>query len=181
MGEIKQRSPVKLIIGFILSRPKAFFKEDAVFAKAKDTLQRRFGKIDFESRELPFLYTDYYERELGKNLRRKFVSFKKLIPADALARIKIATNRLEQKLSLNNRRLINIDPGYLDLSKLVLATTKDYNHRIYLSAGIYAEITLFFQNKTFNPWQWTYPDYQTKSYIDIFNQIRGIYSRQINR
>ena len=76
-------------------------------------------------------------------------------------------------------RIINIDPGYLDLSKLILASTKDYKHRIYLTKGIYAEVTLFYQDKTFCPWEWTYPDYKTGEYIEIFNRIRQIYAEQI--
>ncbi|MBU2221656.1 MAG: DUF4416 family protein, partial [Candidatus Omnitrophica bacterium] len=114
-------------------------------------------------------------------LKRKFISFKKLIPPDQLSAIKITTNKIEDRLSSKNLRRINIDPGYLDLAKLVLATTKDYNHRIYLSKGIFAEITLTYQGKSFRPWNWTYRDYQSQEYIAIFNQIREIYNLQIRK
>jgi len=172
MGIVKRRPPVKLIVGFI-------FKEENVFIKAKKFLEKRFGKIDFESEEMPFVHTAYYENEFGKDLKRKFISFKKLIPTDSLSQIKIATNKIEKKLSNPPSRLINIDPGYLNLSKLILATTKDYKHRIYLKEGIYAEVTLFYQDKTFKAWEWTYPDYRTNEYLAIFNQIREVYAQQL--
>ena len=174
MGKIKRHQPVKLITGFI-------FKEDNILNQAKIILVRRFGKIDFESPTLPFVHTDYYEQEFGKDLKRQFVSFKKLIEPSALPKIKNITNQIEKKFSCGASRLINIDPGYLDLSKLILASTKDFKHRIYLNRGIYAEVALFYQNKTFNSWEWTYPDYKTSEYIEIFNTMRHIYSGQIKK
>jgi len=172
MGKVRKRQPVKLIIGFI-------FKEESSLKKAQVLLKKNFGKTDFESSTLAFTHTDYYEPEFGKPLKRKFISFKELIPAGGLAKIKALTNAIENELAHDERRTINIDPGYLDLAKLILASTKDYRHRIYLDKGIYAEITLFYQNKTFQPWEWTFLDYRTKDYIVIFNQIRAIYYRQI--
>lgn len=172
MGETLKPQPVKLIAGFI-------FKKEDILNKTKIILERHFGKIDFESQNLPFIHTVYYEKEFGDNLKRIFVSFKKLISPSSLSKIKIMTNRIEKKISVKGKRMINIDPGYLNLSKLILASTKDYKHRIYLNKGIYAEITLFYQNKTFQPWEWTYPDYKTNEYIAIFNQIREIYAKQI--
>ena len=172
MGRIKKHQPVKLIAGFI-------FKEERVFSQAKVILRKKFGEIDFESQALPFNHTDYYEEELGRDLKRRFISFKHLIPPQVLPKIKIATNKIEKKLSNGKSRLINLDPGYLELSKLVLASTKDYKHRVYLDKGIYSEVTLFYQDKTFKPWEWTYPDYKTSGYISIFNRIREIYAKQI--
>lgn len=172
MGRIARHSPVKLIIGFI-------FKEEKSFNKAKVILEKKFGKTDFVSPSLPFAHTGYYEGEFGRDLLRAFASFKKLIPPDALPKIKISTNKIEQKLLRDFKRTVNIDPGYLDLSKLVLASTKNYKHRLYLNSGIYAEVTLFYENKSFRSWEWTYPDYKTSEYIAIFNRIRNIYSRQL--
>lgn len=172
MGRIKLSPPVKLIIGFI-------FKEENTYQRAKLILERRFGKIDFESDTFAFIHTDYYRDEFGQELKKRFISFSKLIPPERLAQIKLTTNKIEKKLSLEDKRLINIDPGYLDLAKLVLASTKDFRHRIYLSHGIYAEITLFYQDKTFQHWDWTFPDYRTKEYVEIFNRLREIYAQQI--
>ncbi len=172
MGKISRPSPAKLTIGFI-------FKEPSVYNKAKIILEKRFGGTDFESQTLSFSYTDYYEAEFGRGLKRRFASFKGLIPPEGLPKIKIFTNKVERKLSNGGPRLINIDPGYLNLAKLILASTKDYSHRIYLNNGIFSEVTLSFKNKSFRPLEWTYPDYKTAEYIAIFNQIRQIYAKQI--
>jgi hypothetical protein len=172
MGKTQKPQPVKLISGFI-------FKEEDNFRKASALLKRRFGAIDLESQPLPFDYTDYYTKEFGLGLKRSFISFKKLIDPQGLHGIKIFTNMLEKKLSSEGLRSVNIDPGYLDLAKLVLASTKDFSHRIYLNRGIWAEVTLVYQGKTFKPWEWTYPDYRSAEYISIFNRIREIYSSQI--
>ncbi len=171
MGSPSTPKKVKLIAGLIAS-------ELEYFASSGAALVRRFGPIDFESGFMDFGATSYYNEELGFPLKRKFLSFARLVKPEASSRIKLATNRIEKRLSRHGKRLVNIDPGYLDLSKLVLLTTKDYSHRIYLSKGIYGEVTLYYKNNTFNPWEWTYPDYKTIVYIDIFNKIRGIYREQ---
>lgn len=171
MGRIKKKGAVKLIFGFIFGEEKAYFL-------AKNILEKKFGRIDFESPSLDFKHTNYYEGELGKNLKRKFLSFKNLIKPDSISKIRHFTQKLEKKLSLNRKRMINIDPAYLDLSKLVLSTTKDYRHRVYLRDGIYAEVTLYYERESFRPFDWTYPDYRTSEYIEIFNTIRQIYKEQ---
>ena len=172
MGKITKHPPVKLISGFI-------FKKNTYLKASQAALEKRFGKIDFESAPLCFTHTDYYEKEMGRGLMRVFVSFKKLILASELAGIKIFTNRIEGKFLSGKSRLINIDPGYLEMSKLVLASTKDFNHRIYLKDWIFAEVTLYYAQKNFRAWDWTYPDYRTQEYINIFNKIREIYEFQI--
>lgn len=171
MGEIKKGRPVKLIAGFI-------FKNPEFLNRAKLYLTKRFGKTDFESEVLAFNHTHYYEKEFGENLSRQFISFQKLISPDEIFKVKIFTDKIEEKLIQNSMRRINIDPGYLDLAKLVLLTTKDYTQRVYLNKGIYAEVTLFYQGKTFKPCEWTYPDYRTCEYIEIFNRIREIFASQ---
>lgn len=164
--------PAKLITGFI-------FKDQAGLKKAEDMLIRKFGKSDFISGIMPFDLTDYYGEEFGPGLSRVFMSFRKLIDPAGLPRIKRISNTIEARLSLKGRRSVNIDPGYLDLAKVVLASTKDYSHRIYLREGIFAEITLSFKGKSFAPCEWTYPDYRKEEYIAIFNKIRDIYSKQL--
>jgi hypothetical protein len=89
----------------------------------------------------------------------------------------VVTNALEAKLSKEGKRTVNIDPGYIDMAKLVLFSTKDYTHRLYLNKGIFAEVTLYYKDDTFNPWPWTYPDYKSSEYIAIFNHIRGLYKK----
>jgi len=171
LGKVrKYNQRVKLIIGFI-------YKDEAIFIKARDRLIKRFGRIDFQSEAIDFNYTDYYEKEMGASLKRRFVSFFKLIHIQDLYRIKLCTNRIEARFLMRNGRQVNLDPGYLDLAKLVLASTKDYAHRIYLRKGIFAEVTLNYRNNSFASNDWTYPDYRTKEYIEVFNKIRMLYAR----
>lgn len=172
MEKILKPNPVKLITGFI-------FKEQGPLNLAKDLLSRHFGAIDFVSPVSNFNYTRYYEKEFGRELKRFFVSFQELIGPEELSGIKVFSKKLEKKLSKGDKRLINIDPGYIELAKLILASTKDYSHRIYLGKGIFAETTLVFEGKSYRPWPWTYPDYGSEEYISIFNKIRGIYAAQI--
>jgi len=176
MGEIKSPSLVKLIVGMISA------KED-LFKKVEKKMEQKFGPVDFQSPLLPFTYTRYYEDEMGKNLKRKFLSFFSLIDPKEIVEVKLFTNELEQSFLYPNskRRRINIDPGYLSSSKLVLVTTKNYAHRIYLKKGIYAEVTLRYEGKSFKPWEWTYPDYKSEAYLQIFQEIRKIYRQQIRR
>jgi hypothetical protein len=171
MGQIKKHPPVKLVMGLI------YCQEDCL-GRALCLLRQAFGAVDFESETLSFAHTDYYQEEFGQNLKRKFIAFAKSISAEQLVAIKIKTNHLEEKLAQGGRRCINIDPGYLGLSKFVLATTKDYCHRVYLGQGIYAEVTLFYRQRSFQPGEWTYVDYRSPEYIKIFNCIRQIYKEQ---
>src|SRR3989338_6911055 len=172
MGNIQKYHKVKLVAGFI-------FKKQEALKKAEILLGKQFGPIDFKSETLAFAWTKYYEKEFGNNLKRKFISFKELILPHELPKIKIITNQIESHMSsIGLLRLINIDPGYLDLARLILASTKDYIHRIYLGKGIFAELTLFYQRKAYRPWKWTYSDYRAKEYIAIFNKIREIYKGQ---
>ena len=178
MGTALKPKPVKLIVGLI-------FGQERLLHQAEEALKRKFGPIDFQSPILDFsCHTDYYEKELGKGLRRKFISFEKLIQPDSLAKIKLLANRIELQLSRKTgknkpSRRVNIDPGYLDMAKLVLATTKDFAHRIYLGKGIFAEVTLCYQKDSYRAREWTYPDYRTSQYIETFNRIRQLYNRQI--
>lgn len=162
---------VKLIVGFI-------FRKDNDFKHAQALLLTKFGDIDFQSPSIEFNHTSYYLNEFGDNLQRKFISFKKLIPPESLSNIKIFTNRLEKNSSSCGNRCINIDPGYLTLAKLLLVSTKDYAHRIYLGKGIFAEIALCYKGKSFASLPWTYPDYRSDAYLGIFNHIRNLYYRQ---
>jgi len=177
MAEAIKPSPVKLVIGAITS-------SEGILIEAKVGLEKKFGPLDFQSPLMPFNYTKYYEKEMGTNLLRQFLSFQRLINPRKLAAIKLYTNRLEKHLSRvrnSPSRTINLDPGYISAAKLVLATCKDYAHRIYLDKGVYGEVTLHFRNGAFLPWPWTFPDYRSKGYIQSFNTIREIYLRQLAR
>lgn len=175
MGKVRHPVEVKLFMGMISV-------EGDLFDEAEKRLSQKFGPVDFESPILSFQHTHYYESEMGPNLKRKFISFQGLIDPAKMGEIKLFTNQLEQDFLHPDaaHRRINLDPGYLTLSKLVLASTKDYQHRIYLERGIYAEVTLRYrEGKGFEPWNWTYPDYRTREYIEIFDQLREIYQGQL--
>ena len=172
MGQIKIPQPVKLISGLLA-------QDGGWLEQGRAALAERFGPVNLESEVIPFDFTSYYEKELGKNVLRQYISFENLIPPGELAPIKLAANEMEAGLSGGGSRKVNLDPGYLDLSKMVLATTTDATHRVYLGEGIYAQSTLFFKKGTFRPWEWTYPDYREQSPIDFFNRVRAAYKEQL--
>jgi hypothetical protein len=137
--------------------------------------------VDYASPVLPFTFTDYYQKEMGPVISRRFLSFRELVPPQRLADIKIKTNKLEETYIAGGGRKVNLDPGLLNLSRFILATTKDNSHRIPLSKGIYAELTLQFSRKDFRILPWTYPDYAAREYRDILIQIRDIFKADLKR
>jgi hypothetical protein len=175
MGTPLRPLPVKLIIGFI-------YQDPTIFEKTKKILVRAYGPADHESPLFDFDKTNYYQKEMGTDLKRRFLSFSRLIPAEKLVKIKISTNACEKKMaSRSGERTVNIDPGYITLSKLVLATTKSFTHRLYIGNGIYEEATLFFKDKSFQPSRWTYPDFRQENHIAVFNAIRDLYLNQLTK
>lgn len=160
--------PAKLVIGL-------FMKEKRLFDPVARELAEKFGPIDMVSSWFPFDYTIYYEPEMGTPLFRRLLAFKPLIKQGELARIKLMTNDLEQKYSKNSRRRVNIDPGYLVHERFVLATGKNYTHRIYIGRGIYADLTLIYQKGEFQKLPWTYPDYADKKMLTFLEMVRNKY------
>ena len=144
-------------------------------------LMERFGEADYIGPCREFSYTDYYEPEMGPGLRRRFVSFAKLVPPDALPEVKLWTNDLERRFSIGEARRINIDPGYLSESHLVLATGKGFAHRPYLRDGIYADLTLIYRDGSFRPLPWTYPDYAAPESAVLLHALRRKYLGQLQK
>jgi hypothetical protein len=175
MGEAKEPKPAKLFMSLITS------EEEILHQGVKD-LYLAFGEIDFISEKLSFHFTDYYTEEMGVNLFRHFITFKNLISIPLLPDIKQATNRFEERYAdPGGNRRINIDPGYICLEHVILATTKGYAHRPYLRDGIYADLTMIYRNKSFQPLEWTYPDYRQEVIIGLFNQFRKEYLEDLRR
>ncbi len=169
MGKPKEPEPAKLFMSLIAL-------EDATISRGLEDLSAIFGRTDYVSERSPFDFTDYYAREMGKPLFRHFITFERLISVPSLPDVKRATNRLEERyVPLTGNRPINIDPGYICLEHVILATTKGYTHRPYLRDGIYADLTLIYRNKSFQPLEWTYPDYRQEAVIRLFNQFRRKY------
>jgi hypothetical protein len=142
-------------------------------------LSDKFGDIDLRSDPFPFDHTDYYTKEIGGDLQKKFLSFYEMIPVESLPNIKNFTNEVEQQYAIEGKRRVNIDPGYVTHAQMVLATTKDYTHRIYLGKGVYADLEYVCRRKVFQPLEWTYPDYREKFSLDFFQQVREKYLQQM--
>jgi hypothetical protein len=182
MGAISPPKPVKLIVAMI-------GRDEALLARARAELERLYGAVDLESPIFPFHWTSYYEEEMGTNLLRRFLSFEQLMDPGKIAGVKIAANALEESLATERAaadpacpaRPINIDPGYMTLSKLVLASTKDFSHRIYLMDGIYAEVTLSYRRSGWVSYPFTFPDYACDTYHAFFSQVRREFCRQIGK
>ncbi|UCF05253.1 MAG: DUF4416 family protein [bacterium] len=138
-------------------------------------LEQQLGRIDYRSEPHPFTVTDYYEDEMGPGLERLIVSFEPLGEPTDLVRIKIATARIEERLAVDGARRVNIDPGYMDYFKIVLASFKEGPQKIYVGDGVYADPVLLFQNGAFEPLPWSFPDFRAGSYTDDLMAIRRIY------
>jgi hypothetical protein len=175
MGTLRRLTPVKLFVAVLVSDPSLLEELEARLAGA-------FGAVDHRSPRMPFDESDYYSREMGNAIDRVLFSFGDLVEADRLAEIKVRTNRMEQAYRdapADVARPVNLDPGYIEQSKIVLASTKNFYHRIYMSRGVFAEVTMHFRNNTWQFFPWTYPDYQSGDYVDFFLRMRQIYRTQL--
>lgn len=148
--------------------------------EVEQQLATKFGDYDLKSKVFSFDdFSHYYAPEMGEGLQKRFVSFAAMIRLEELAKVKNFTNDLEQQYVIGGKRQINVDPGYLTHAQMVLATTKDYSHRIYLGQGIHAELTYIISKKTFRSLEWTYPDYRKAWAIEFFGKVRQKYLRQM--
>ncbi len=169
MGDIRHPLPVKLFFGMLSPEPE-------LLDTCLDILRKQYGPLDYVSEVWPWDKTDYYRAEMGTGILRKFIFCEQVIDPVLLPQIKLFTNDLENKFTLPGptRRRINIDPGYVTEAKVVLATTKDFSHRIYIGSDIYAEVTLRYsmRERRFTSMDYTYPDYRSEAYATMFNEAR---------
>jgi hypothetical protein len=150
--------------------------------QAIELLRNKFGGTDYVSDALNFDFTDYYEPEMGVGLKRHLLSFTNLIMPDELPAVKLATNALEDDFAgADGKRILNIDPGYIALCHLILATGKAFTHRPYLRAGIYADMTLVYRGGRFQTLAWTFPDYGSKEMLNILTMLRERYFEQLKK
>ena len=160
------------------NREKAFLFTGILFAerqyldKAVDRLNESYGRIIMQSAVFAWSHSSHYAGELGPAIKKMFFLFDYLISPETIDDDKLSTNTVEKELAIYGKRTVNIDPGYLTLAKVVLATTMNYSHRLYLGKGIYAELTLYFRNHSFHPMPFAYEDYKKKEYIDFFSKAR---------
>lgn len=156
----------------------AILAPERLLEEVEDSLHGAFGSLGLRSRTFPFNFTDYYEAEMGSHLSRRFVAIQNPIPQDELRDIKHRTNGIERQFSLSGdkipRRRVNLDPGYLTRAKIVVASTKDYAHRIYLGDGIFGDLQLKYEQGAYQPLPWTYPDYRTPEALAFFAELRRL-------
>ena len=169
MGQILDSAPVLLIVA-----------ASSRYAEALDWSRERctehHGPVALSSNVFDFIETDYYTATMGTNLKKQFFAFERLVDAATLPDIKEQTNAWEAEYAALNRhaepRPLNLDPGYITAAKLVLASTKDHAHRLYLRDGIFAEVTLTYRHRRWQPLEWTYPDYRRDDYQKFFTECR---------
>ena len=164
----KAPAPAKLVMS-------VFMKDKAVLESVFARLETVGGPVDMISPWLDFDFTDYYYKEMGAPLFRRLIAFKPLMEQDALACIKLDTNQIETDCLELSHRTINIDPGYLLASRFILATGKEYSHRIYIGQKIYADLTLMYTRQGFKTLEWTYPDYASPGVLKFLGQVRQKY------
>ncbi len=172
MGRISEPENVRLFMGLT-------YRESEVLEKTVNILEADFGDVSLRSPEFNFDFTDYYNVEMGSSLKKIFIGFDTPISPGRLVTIKPYTNKLEERFGSRGddgriKRKINIDPGYVDSGKIVLASTKNRSQRIYLGDGIYAEVTLLFKGKRFEPLPWTYSDFRTTLARNFFMRIKDL-------
>ncbi|NIA21906.1 MAG: DUF4416 family protein [Anaerolineaceae bacterium] len=169
MADIREPEPVKLLVAMLSAYPGAL-------AAAESELIEAYGPADLQSEITAHEFTGYYRDEMGHPLMRYFVSFDRLIEPGRLANIKRRCNELERQFADSGEwdaaRPVNLDPGYVTPAKLVLASCKDFRHRIYLGGGIYAETTLGYSGGRWVCYDWTYPDYRTHAYQAFLTLVR---------
>lgn len=168
----KEPSLVKFVASII-------YKENGLLLEGISFLKRKWGEVDIRKDGLPFTHTAYYHEELGSPLFRSFFSFEKLQGRERLIEAKLFSNEIENRLAKSDgMRTINVDPGYLTDGQLILATGKNYSHRVYLERGIFADLTLIYKDRLYQPLPWTYPDYQEEGMRLMLLRIRQKYLEQ---
>jgi len=169
LAKLRKPDPVKAFFGVL-------YIDHAVYEALCRRIESQFGAIDFTSEEIPFSHSDYYNEEMGEGLIRRYFSLEKLINPDEIIHVKQLAQLWEEENMVEGKRKINIDPGYLGPSQLVLATAKKYCQRVYIGRGVYLDLNMIYQHGTFHDLPWTYPDYS--AHKDLFLQIRRIYYEQ---
>ncbi len=175
MSEPLPFPPVNLLFSVIYADPRAL-------EEFRKELEEKFGPVDLVSEAFPFTPTDYYCREMGEGLRRIFYSMEKLYPPEVLVDAKLWSWRMEKELKLRYKRkgrVVNVDPGYLTSSLLVIATFKPFAHRIPLAEGVYAHLELLFKRGKVSPLEWTYPDFKEPTYHPFLLKVRARYKEKL--
>jgi hypothetical protein len=172
MGTIRRPPPVLYFASLI-------FNDQSPAAAVEKELGDVLGPVEDRSAAKPFIHSDYYGKEMGMNLSRYFLLFQPLASRGQLPEVKLRTNEIEGRHAHQDKRTVNIDPGYIALEHVVLATTKGFAHRLYLGEGIFGDLTLMFQNGSYHGLPWTYPDYRSEEIIALFASWRQRYKESL--
>ena len=170
----EQPQPVKFFCGVLYS-------DEMLLQRACEHLQAHFGLIDYKSPLFPFQATDYYIPEMGSPIVRCFWAFHDLVNPKILAESKLYCSQVEEALAIAAKRKVNLDPGYMDYDKVVLASAKYNSQKIYLDLGIYADVTLYYERGFYRPSEYAFPDFKSGSYNDVFLNIRAKYKGQLRK
>ncbi|NLP09616.1 DUF4416 family protein [bacterium] len=168
MGSIRMPAPVCPILALT-------YQQRDQADHALEWFKERAGEVSTGSEPFAFTHTRYYEPEMGSDLTKIFYAFVELMDPADLVSLKLHSNQIEERLSVHGRRRVNLDPGYLEAAKLILATTKNFSHRIYLGQGIYGDVQLYWRDGRFQSNPWTYPDYQAAATLAFFTRVRDNY------
>jgi hypothetical protein len=174
MSRPEEPVPAKLVVG-------VFLKRRSLLEAVATVLMERFGPLDLVSPWFDFDFTSYYRAEFGEPLFRRMLAFRDPVAQARLAAVKVTTNAIEAHFSRDSHRQVNIDPGYLVRERFVLATGKNFTHRIYLDGGIYADLTLVYQKGAFQALPWTYPDYTQPEMLAYLHRVRRKYITDLCR
>ncbi|NDY41636.1 DUF4416 family protein [Dissulfurirhabdus thermomarina] len=174
MSILGQPPPAKPVAGLL-------FRDPGWVERVRRALGEHLGAADLAGKPFPFDCTDYYEGEFGPGLSRAFVGFERLVPQDYLKDFKLLCHALERRWSEDGRRRVNIDPGLLTAERLVVATGKNYSHRVYLGEGVFADLQLVYYQGSFQPLPWTYADYKRPDVVAFWNRARSGYLGALGR
>jgi hypothetical protein len=165
-------TPVKLIAAVL-------YRDETLLETAFERIADTFSMVDHRGEGVAFVASNYYEAEMGPALKRGLISLQDLVHPGCLAQAKQTTREIENQLSDNGHRRVNIDIGYLDMFKVVLASFKGRTNKIYLSGGVWADMVLYYEKGRFRPFLWTFPDFKEGLYDDSLQAIRDRYKQQL--
>ena len=171
MAKVQPVVPVKRILALLWSDKEAL-------EEALPNLREAFGSIDHSGEDHLFDHTDYYHKEMGSNLKRRLISFRDLAPPESIVQAKIKCNTIEEQSASPTRR-VNLDIGYLDHGKVVLASFKPAGHKIHLGQGVYTDLIARYHNRKYEPLDWTFPDFRNQTYNSDLFEIRKTYLKQL--
>lgn len=174
MSTIKPPAPVALFVA-------ALYAPTFSDAAASELIAEHFGNALLPGPIFDFTFSAYYAEEMGPSLRKAFFVLDRLIDPAELPEWKLRAMALEEQHSREGKRTINLDPGYLEAPKFVLATAKNFSHRIYIGSGVYADVQLFMRHNQFQTNPWTYPDYKLPEHLRFFEEARLKYFEKQRR